>query len=87
MNKYFVAVLFGAISVASAQAASVKNNDANAQTLVVTEGSSKTQLQVGAGETVEFCSSGCFVTFPNGDREALTGNETVEITGGKISIK
>ena len=87
MTKYLVAVLFGAISIASAQAASVKNNDANAQTLVVTEGSNKTQLQVGAGETVEFCSSGCFVTFPNGDREALTGNETVEISGGKVSIK
>jgi hypothetical protein len=87
MNRFAVAVLLSAISAGSAFAASVKNNDADAQTIVVTEGSSKTELQVGAGETVEFCSSGCFVTFPNGDREALTGGETVEIKGGKVSIK
>ncbi|UGY09141.1 hypothetical protein [Phyllobacterium pellucidum] len=87
MKKFVIAVAASAISMGSAYAASVKNNDTNAQTLVVTEGSTKTQLQVGAGETVEFCSGGCFVTFPNGDREALTGGETVEMTGGKISIK
>lgn len=87
MKKFAVAVLVTAVSAGAAFAASVKNDEASAQTLVVTEGSSKTELQVGAGETVEFCNSGCFVTFPNGDREALTGGETVEIKGGKISIK
>ncbi|CAN7379741.1 hypothetical protein LJR231_002299 [Phyllobacterium sp. LjRoot231] len=87
MNKFVVAVLLSAISAGSAFAASVKNDDASAQTIVVTEGSSKTELQVGAGEKIEFCNSGCFVTFPNGDREALTGGETVEIKGGKVSIK
>ncbi len=87
MNKIIVAIVLSAISAGSAFAASVKNGDDSAQTIVVTEGSSKTQLQVGAGETVDFCSSGCFVTFPNGDREALKGNETVEIKGGKVSIK
>jgi hypothetical protein len=87
MNKFVVAVLLSAASAGSAFAASVKNDDASAQTIVVTEGSSKTELQVGSGETVEFCNGGCFVTFPNGDREALTGGETVEIKGGKVSIK
>lgn len=87
MNKFVVAVLLSAVSAGSAFAASVKNDEASAQTIVVTEGSSKTELQVGAGETVEFCNGGCFVTFPNGDREALKGSEAVEIKGGKVSIK
>jgi len=87
MNKLVVAVLLSALSAGSAFAASVKNDEASTQTIVVTEGSSKTELQVGAGETVEFCNGGCFVTFPNGDREALKGSETVEIKGGKVSIK
>jgi hypothetical protein len=68
-------------------AASVVNHDGEPRTLVVTEGGSKSELAIAAGETVEFCRSGCFVTLPNGDREALTGSETVEITGGKAKIK
>jgi hypothetical protein len=87
MSKFGVAVLLVGMSAGSAFAASIKNDDASAQTIVVTEGSSKTELQVGANETVEFCNNGCFVTFPNGDREALTGVESVEIKGGKVSIK
>jgi hypothetical protein len=87
MNKVAIAILMSAISVGPAFAASITNGDTSAQTIVVTEGSSKTELQVGAGETVEFCSNGCFVTFSNGDREALTGGETVEIKGGKATIK
>ncbi|MGH6860555.1 MAG: hypothetical protein ACRECY_09875 [Phyllobacterium sp.] len=87
MNKVAAAIVMSAISAGPALAASVKNNDASAQTIVVTEGSSKTELQVGAGETVDFCSNGCFVTFPSGDREALTGGETVEIKDGKGTIK
>lgn len=87
MNKFVVAAFMSVVCAGSAFAASVTNADTSAQTIVVTEGSSKTQLQVDAGETVEFCSNGCFVTFANGDREALTGAETVEIKGGKVSIK
>ncbi|MBB3234043.1 hypothetical protein [Phyllobacterium endophyticum] len=87
MNKFAWAALLTIISAQPSFAASVKNDESSAQTIVVTEGSSKTELQVGPGETVEFCNGGCFVTFPNGDREALTGGETVEIKGGKVSIK
>lgn len=87
MNKFAVVILTSTILAGPAFAASLKNSDASAQTIVVTEGSSKTQLQVAAGDTVEFCSGGCFVTFPNGDREALTGAESIEIKGGKVSIK
>jgi hypothetical protein len=71
----------------SAFAASAVNKDAETRTLIVTEGGGKTELALAAGETVEFCPNGCFVTLPNGDLEALTGSETVEISGGVARIK
>lgn len=88
MNRFLVAagVLFLAMPGA-ALAASAVNRDAEPRTLIVTEGGSKTELAIAAGETVEFCASGCFVTMPNGDREVLTGTETVEISGGNARIK
>jgi hypothetical protein len=67
--------------------ASAVNLDAEPRTLIVTEGGNKTELALGGGETVEFCQGGCFVTMPNGDRQALTGSETIEISGGVARIK
>ncbi|MGH6760079.1 MAG: hypothetical protein ACRECW_00625 [Phyllobacterium sp.] len=87
MKKIGIAVLSVLLSAAPALAASVVNKDGEAQTIIVTEGSSKSELLVGPGETVEFCPGGCFVTFPNGDREALTGSETIEIVGGRGMVK
>lgn len=71
----------------AAFAASAVNKDAETRTLMVTEGGNKSELALAAGETVEFCPSGCFVTLPNGDLEALTGSETVEISGGVAKVK
>ncbi|PSJ63828.1 hypothetical protein [Pseudaminobacter soli (ex Li et al. 2025)] len=71
----------------AAFAASAVNKDPQPRTLIVTEGGSKSELAIGPGETVEFCSSGCFVTLPNGDREALTGNEAIEISGGAARFR
>ena len=67
--------------------ASAVNRDSEPRMLIVTEGGNKTELALAAGETVEFCPAGCFVTMPNGDREALTGSETVEISGGVAKVK
>lgn len=86
MNR-IVLVLVLAAGAGPAAAASAVNLDNEPRTLVVTEGADRTDLVVGAGETVEFCPSGCFVTMPNGDREALTGGETVEISGGAGRVK
>ena len=72
---------------ASAEAASAVNLDSESRTLIVTEGGSKSELALGGGESVDFCPNGCFVTMPNGDIEALTGNETVEISGGVGRVK
>jgi hypothetical protein len=67
--------------------ASAVNLDSEPRTLIVTEGGNKTELALGGGETVEFCQGGCFVTMPNGDRQALTGSETIEISGGVARVK
>jgi hypothetical protein len=87
MLKTLVATLALLAAGASAQAASAVNLDQEPHTLIVTEGGNKSELAIGAGETVDFCPSGCFVTLPNGDLEALTGSETVEISGGVARIK
>jgi hypothetical protein len=87
MWKSLVAAVALLAAGGSAYAASAVNKDAQTRTLIVTEGGSKSELALAAGETVEFCSSGCFVTLPNGDLEALTGSETVEISGGVARIK
>ncbi|WP_420962793.1 hypothetical protein [Brucella sp. IR073] len=86
MKKYATALLLTVMSPGVALAASAVNKDSQPRTIVVTEGSSKSDLVLAPGETVDFCPSGCFVTFPNGDRQALTGSETIEITGGKAKI-
>lgn len=87
MNKLAAATIILLVSAGSALAATVTNKESSVRVLVVTQGATKNQLVVGSGETVNFCNKGCFVTFPNGDREALTGSETVELSGGRISIK
>lgn len=71
----------------AAFAASAVNRDSETRTLLVTEGGSQTELAIPAGQTVDFCPDGCFVTMPNGDREALSGSETVEISGGVGRVK
>ncbi|UUP16054.1 hypothetical protein [Nitratireductor thuwali] len=80
----FAAVL---ASAAAALAASAVNRDGDPRTITVTEGGSQADITIGPGETIEFCPAGCFVTMPNGDREVLTGTETIEITGGRGRIR
>ena len=83
-----IVLALGAVSFAApALAASAVNLDNATQTIVVTEGGNRQELDIAPGETVNFCPNGCFVTLPNGDREALTGAETVEISGGSATIK
>lgn len=76
-----------AISGAPASAATITNKDGAAVLLVVTEGGQKTEVGIEPGQSITVCGGGCFVTMPNGDRETLSGGETVEINGGKATIK
>lgn len=87
MMKSIVVAMALALTSGAAFAASAVNLDTQTQTIVVTEGGSRQQLDIAPGETVDFCTNGCFVTLPNGDREALTGGETIEISGGAATIK
>ena len=87
MRKFGLALSGLLATGGMAIAASVVNLDAEPRTLIVTEGGSKSELAVAAGQTVEFCANGCFVTLPNGDREALTGTEIIEISGGAARIR
>lgn len=87
MVKFAVAAFALVASSASAFAASAINLDNETRTIIVTEGGNRQEIALGAGETVEFCPGGCFVTMPNGDRQALTGGETIEISGGAGKIK
>ncbi len=87
MNRLLIATIALAASGGGALAASVTNNDSEPRLLIVTEGGSKSELSLAAGETVNFCSGGCFVTMPNGDHEALTGTETIEISGGRAVFR
>lgn len=87
MGRSLLAAAALACLAGPALAASATNNDNETRTLVVTEGGGKSELALAAGETVQFCPKGCFVTLPNGELEPLTGAETIEITGGVARIK
>ena len=82
-----VAAIALPLAIGLANAATVTNKDGAAIMIVVTEGGQKTEVGIEPGKSVNVCGGGCFVTMPNGDRETLSGSETVEITGGKASIK
>ncbi len=71
-----------AMGTGPALAATVFNKDNEAQMLVVVEGGNRMEVVVKAGARVQICPSGCFVTMPSGDREALAGDETFDIENG-----
>lgn len=87
MKKFLLALAALVATSAHGMAASAVNLDSEPRTLIVTEGGDKSEIAIGAGETIQFCPSGCFVTMPNGDREALNGSETIEISGGVGKIR
>jgi hypothetical protein len=82
MKKFSIAFALVLAATGAGQAASAVNLDSEPRTIVVTEGGNRVEVVLAAGETAEFCPSGCFVTMPNGDRAALSGSETIEIQNG-----
>jgi hypothetical protein len=87
MLKFCAATALVIAAGGQAFAASATNFDNQPYTLLVTEGGNQSEIALAAGETIEFCSNGCFVTMPNGDREVLSGSEIIEISGGQAKIK
>lgn len=87
MKQFLIAAATLGFAAAAADAATVINRDDTNYTLTVTEGGSRSEIGLAAGQTITLCNSGCFITLPNGDREALSGNETVEIAGGRARVR
>lgn len=84
-------IIFGAAGASMllagvASAASITNNDSSDYTLQITENGVRSEVTVGASQTVDVCSSSCFMTLPNGDLVALEGGEAVTISGGTAII-
>jgi len=73
--------------VGASAAATVINKDDQSHILIVTEGSTKVEVVLNAGATTLLCPAGCFITMPSGDRETLSGEETIEIINGSAVIK
>ncbi len=71
----------------ASMAANVTNKDDQSHVLIITEGSTKVEVVVDAGASALVCPAGCFVTMPSGDRETLSGEETIEIINGSAVIK
>ena len=74
-------------TLGASQAATLVNTGGDAVVVVVTENGVRSDLTVDPAQTVEFCLSGCFATFPNGDRHALTGSETVEVSSTGVLVR
>lgn len=87
MKTIIAATVLSLATVGVASAASVTNKDAESRVLIVTEGSDTVELVIEAGATVSFCPAGCFVTMPSGDREALSGSESIDIVDNQAVIK
>lgn len=87
MKTIIAATVLSLATVGVASAASVTNKDAESRVLIVTEGSDTVELVIEAGATVSFCPAGCFVTMPSGDREALSGSESIDIVNNQAVIK
>ena len=77
----------GALVAGPAFAASVVNIGSSSVVIVVVEDGNKVEISLDAGGSDVICSSGCFLTLPNGDRIGLAGGETVEIKDGVATIK
>ncbi|MDP3898907.1 MAG: hypothetical protein Q8Q62_19730 [Mesorhizobium sp.] len=86
MTRIYIAIAALVALSGWSNAASIVNSDAEARTVIVTEGDSQQELSLAAGQAADFCPNGCFVSL-EGERETLLGSETVEISGGRMRIR
>ena len=87
MRKIIALLIIGLAAGAEAGAATIVNNDSQPYQLKITKSGRQSEVGIAPGQLIDACASGCFLTMPNGDRETLSGSETVTIVGGKASIK
>lgn len=82
MSRPILTLLLLASAAVPALAASAVNDEDEARTITVTEGAEQRRVTVEPGASLMFCPDGCFVTMPNGDRYALSGDETIALVDG-----
>lgn len=87
MKTISAAMIAFLAAAGAANSATLVNKGDAPVTVIVTEDGQKNEVTAGPAETVQFCVAGCFITLPNGDRQALGGTETVEISGADVLIK
>ncbi|SCB56274.1 hypothetical protein GA0061105_101102 [Rhizobium aethiopicum] len=87
MAKFAAVLLVPLLAASAVSAASVTNTDPAAVVLVITEGGQRIEVVVDAGASESLCSSGCFMTTPDGDRIGLDGGETIDIVKGSAVVK
>ncbi len=87
MKTVLIAIAVTLATASGTFAATVVNKDAEPQVLMITEDGSQSEIVVEAGGTAEICPGGCFLTMPSGDRETLSGSETIDIVNGAAVIR
>lgn len=75
------------LMTAGAFAAEITNSDSKTVNLVIVENGNRSDLPLAPGASETICTGGCFLTAPNGDHIGLSGNETVDISGGVAVVK
>ena len=83
MIRTLLALLLAAFVATPSLAATLRNLDAEATRVTVTEGGVRNEIELAAGETRTVCESGCFLTFASGEMLPLTGPESVVIKDGR----
>lgn len=81
----FVAVALS-LSCWAVEAATITNEDDERRSITVAEGHRRIELVIPAGVTDSFCLLGCFISWGDGERAALMGDENLVIRNGKIKI-
>ena len=75
-------VLAASLSTIAAEAANIRNADAEAQSITITEAGVRSEQVVGPSATIAACAKGCFIVFPDGEMLPLAGAEDVVIENG-----
>ncbi len=66
----------------AAEAANIRNADAEARSVTITEAGVRSEQVVGPSATIAACAKGCFIVFPDGEMLPLVGPENVVIENG-----
>ncbi len=81
--KLIVCILLAtSLGPVAAEAANIRNADAEARSVTITEAGVRNEKVVEPNATIAACAKGCFVVFPNGEMLPLAGPEEVVIENG-----